>query len=192
VRVLQRARRAFLRIGITFVSLAILVDPAAIHAAEPADKPDNSANKRKDPFREVEAELPVFPQEGSLVEFQVSGYGKSRFYVDPAALSLGPDRVIRFTVVARSPSGVKNVSFEGIRCETGEYKVYAFGTSGGTWSPATGSVWRSIRTEQRNFRTALENEFFCRMKAVAGASEKDILDTLRGAPISRFVGGSVR
>src|SRR5207247_2560510 len=49
-----------------------------------------------------------------------------RFFIDPESVSVGEDRIVRYVLVARSPSGSESVTFEGIRC-LGEYRVYAVG-----------------------------------------------------------------
>ncbi len=84
-----------------------------------------------------------------------------RFFVDRASLSVGKDGVVRYTLVARSPLGAENVSFEGIRCREGTYRVYAFGRSDGRWTErATG--WRRIEPKSvQRWHSALWREFFC-------------------------------
>jgi hypothetical protein len=45
------------------------------------------------------------------------------------------------------------VSFEGIRCGTGERRVFAYGRKSGdsgAWSPARGSAWRQIVDSRAN------------------------------------------
>ena len=73
---------------------------------------------------------PAFPRKENLVEIALRGATDFRFYVDGATLGVG-DGVVRYVLVARSPAGVENVSFEAIRCATAEYRVYALGRSDG-------------------------------------------------------------
>jgi hypothetical protein len=111
-------------------------------------------------WKEAEARLPPYPKDADLIEFQVSSGATFRFFIDAASLSVADDGVVRYTLVARSPSGIANVSFEGIRCATKSYKVFARGT-GGRWSPAQGE-WRDIeiRTIQR-WHNVLYWEYLC-------------------------------
>jgi hypothetical protein len=69
--------------------------------------------------------------------------------------------VVRYTLVARSPNGVDNVSYEGLRCQSGKYKVYATGRSDGKWTPRT-MEWEEIplRTVQR-WHLVLRRSYFC-------------------------------
>ena len=72
------------------------------------------------------------------------------------------DGVVRYTLIARSPSGSDNVSFEGMRCETGEYKPYAFGSVDNTWLRASNGEWSLIRKQRANdIRYGLYRYYFC-------------------------------
>jgi hypothetical protein len=77
--------------------------------------------------------------------------------------------VVRYTLVARSPSGVENVSFEGIRCNARTHKVYALGRDDGAWSPVAQSDWQPTASP---WARALRRQFFCPHDiAVANAAE---------------------
>jgi CNP1-like family protein len=116
------------------------------------------------PWEEQKASLPAYPVEGNLVRFYVGPTSPFEFFVDSASVSLGKDGVVRYTLVARSPSGALNVSYEGIRCESRERKLYAFGRSDRTWAEARSADWVRIpsrRTFPNNQQAALADEFFC-------------------------------
>jgi hypothetical protein len=101
---------------------------------------------------EMEVPLPEYPRAGSLLEFPTQ-WTVNTILVDGNTLVLAGDGVARFTLVVRSPSGAESVSFEGIRCTTGERRVFAFGrktADGGTWSQARGSAWRPISDSRIN------------------------------------------
>jgi hypothetical protein len=128
-------------------------------------------------WKEAEVQPPAYPKDADLIEFQVSSGATFRFYIDAASLSVGSDGVVRYTLVARSPAGVSNISFEGIRCNTKSVRVYAQGT-GGRWSPRQGE-WRDIeaRTIQR-WHNVLYFEYLCpRNRPIATAAEG--VDALR-------------
>lgn len=111
-------------------------------------------------WKEGDVPLPPYPGDADLIEFQVSSSAAFRFFIDPASLSVGPDGIVRYTLVARSPSGVANISYEGIRCSTKAFKVFARG-AGGRWSPSQGD-WRAIevKTIQR-WHNVLYWEYLC-------------------------------
>ncbi len=106
----------------------------------------------KKPWQEVQAQLPVYPRADRLIPFAVSAASRNRYYLDEASLSVGEDGVVRYTVVVRTPGGAENVSFEGMRCETGERKRYAFGQpdgqGGGEWRRNRHARWEPIQVRQ--------------------------------------------
>lgn len=113
-------------------------------------------------WAESSVSLPLPPQESSLQGFLVSALATNRFFVDTNSVSVGDDGVVRFTLVIQAPSGVRNVSYEGMRCSTGERRAYAYGAADGTWSPARQSDWQRIRSTLINRHyAALFSEYFC-------------------------------
>ena len=122
-------------------------------------------------WKEGDVRLPPYPRDADLIEFAVSSGTSFRFFVDAASLSVGQDGVVRYTLVARSPSGASTVSYEGIRCNSKSYKVFAQG-AGGAWSPRQ-SDWRFIeaKTIQR-WHNVLYFEYLCpRHRPIETAAE---------------------
>lgn len=103
-------------------------------------------------WKEIQAQLPPYPKADHLVEFTVSAATSNRFYIDYNSINVGGDGVVRYSVLIRSPSGAETVSFEGMRCETGERKLYAFGRQdgkgGGEWSRNRFAKWEPIPARQ--------------------------------------------
>lgn len=127
---------------------------------------------------------PPYPRRENLLEFFVSSASDFRFFVDRASISV-KDRVVRYTLVARSANGVDNVSYEGINCPAHEYQVYALGRSDGSWLSRPGP-WREIepRSVQR-WRNALYSEFFCPNRVAIADAAEGIRALQRGAhPLS--------
>lgn len=77
------------------------------------------------PWAEIEVQLPEFPETENLIPFQVGAIRDRQFFIDGRSISIGSDEVIRFSVVVISASGARNISFEGLRCATGERRLYA-------------------------------------------------------------------
>lgn len=97
-----------------------------------------------------------------LRAFYVSATTPNQFFVDEGSVSVGADGVVRFTLVVRTPGGAENVSFEGIRCATGERRLYASGRADGEWVVARNSVWQPIADNTYNRpRAALAWDYFC-------------------------------
>ncbi len=129
-------------------------------------------------FKEAEVALPP-PPKGELIEFFVSAASSFRFFIDPQSVSLGAGDVVRYTLVARSPSGAENVSYEGIRCSRPAlYRVYAFG-NGGAWSKNTLTDWRPIEPRMvQRWHNELRSRYFCPNQAVISSAAEGV-DALR-------------
>lgn len=137
-------------------------------------------------FKEDALDLPAYPDDAALIEFRPRGYSKNRFYVDRNSVSLGVDRVVRYTTVIKSPSGVANVSYEGLRCKTSEYKVYAYGTGNGTWTNAREPKWQGVGSTTASFRYSLRVDYLCDSEAVGGRNANDLVAKLKGDPLNNF------
>lgn len=104
--------------------------------------------------------LPSYPKKANLIEFYVSPTAEFKYYVDAASVSVGRDRIVRYVLVARSPEGVENVRYEGIRCPD-QHRIYATARPDGSWSNASGP-WRTIaRGTALGSPYALARYFFC-------------------------------
>lgn len=160
-------------------SLALALALAAPSSHAQLIKPDYEQILKERDWQEIATPLPTFPQADRLIEFYVSATTTFRFFIDPQTLAAGDDGVVRYVLVARSPSGVENVWFEGIRCKSGELKQYATGRSDGTWAARRGAQWVAIdpRTMNRQHQ-ALRREYFCpNNEAITSAAEG--VDALR-------------
>lgn len=148
---------------------------------------DEDEGKDTRRWQERVVDLPVAPLPENLLPFYVSAATDNDFFVDASSLTVGPDGVVRYVLVIQSAGGVRNVSFEGLRCETRERRVYAFGRLDGTWSKSRNENWQRIRDVPANrHHAALFYDYFCPGGAiVAGADEAR--DALRrgGHPESR-------
>lgn len=114
------------------------------------------------PWVELAAQLPPPPKTENLVEFNVSSATRNRHFVDTASISVGEDKVVRYTVVIEATGGARNVSFEGMRCATGERRLYAYGQPDGTWSKARNVKWEGIRFRSLlSYHKALYEDHFC-------------------------------
>jgi hypothetical protein len=146
--------------GTMAVALALLV--GACSTPKPPSPFEKDFDDEEKPWVEVQSQLPPMPEERDLLDFDVSGATQYRFSIDTYTLSIGTDDVFRFVLVATSPSGARNVSYEGIRCETGEKKIYATGRSDRTWVRSRNATWTKIEEVGNNRQhAALEKEYFC-------------------------------
>jgi hypothetical protein len=96
-------------------------------------------------WQEIQAQLPAAPKSDNLIEVKLDSSTRNKLLIDAASLSAGDDGVVRYTAIIRSPTGAENVSFEGLRCENGERKLYAFGRPNGDWARNRYAKWEPIQ-----------------------------------------------
>ena len=162
----QQSTRSLVR---CLLPLLVLVPTAGLAAG---DEGDLDARRGE----EAEVQLPSFPLVENLIPFTVSATTDNTFMIDGASLSVGPGRVLRYTLVIVSPSGAQNVSYEAIRCTTAERRLYAFGRSDKTWSKARNDQWTRIQESTVNRQhAALFSDYFCAI----GVTLRDAEDARR-------------
>lgn len=124
--------------------------------------------------------MPEYPQEANLVEFEVSAASSFRFFIDAASLSIGVDGVVRYTLLARSASGVQTVTYEGIRCSAAVHRIYALGRpTERSWSRSRVTDWKPIQPKSMNRQVqALWQEYFC-PQSVPITSREDGINALK-------------
>jgi CNP1-like family len=111
---------------------------------------------------EVQVPLPAYPKPENYLPFQVSATTPFAFFVDAKSISVGADRVVRYSLIAKSAEGGLNISFEGMRCADYQFRVYAFGRADNTWFEVRNSRWQAIPKDSRNAqRKVLHDDFFC-------------------------------
>ena len=181
--------RDALRLVVTLAVFAFALGGCGASTA-PSTKPSQRGMKedvggvpQEKAFKEIEVALPSYPQDSALLEFAPRRNSANHFYIDRDSISIGSDRVIRYSVVIKSPSGAINTSYEGLRCKTSEYKIYAFGTGKSEWAKVPDVQWRYVARVSPDFRFALYKDYFCDIEAIAGRNEKDLIANLAGNPL---------
>ncbi len=137
--------------------------------------------EEKKPWDELQAQLPAYPKLAEALPFEVPPSRPAQFFIDPKSIAIGADGVVRYTLIAKSTSGTLNVSYEGLRCETREKKLYAFGRKEGDWSRNRFAKWEEIpgtaRDPQHNF---LYNDFFCPDSSIVDSADEAISALISG------------
>jgi CNP1-like family protein len=126
-----------------------------------------------EPWSKLQAQLPAYPKDGDLIAFNKHSGAENSFFIDAGSIAVEQPGVIRYTLVIKSSNGVTNVTYEGMRCDTREYRVYALGRSDRTWAQARFTKWEKVQYKSiNNHRNVLYADFFCpKKKAVATAGE---------------------
>ena len=130
--------------------------------------------------------IPTPPtKRGELIEFSVPGTGDFRFFVDASTLSVDNEGIVRYVLVARSASGTENVSFEGMRCATHEYRIYGLARDGAWVGRPTD--WRSmdVRTVSRWHHELARNYFCPQREPITNAREGVVALRQGGHPMTR-------
>lgn len=167
---------ASLRFGACFALVAMI---AACTPPKPPSAFETDFDDQTKSWQEVVSALPPAPLDRDLVTFGVSGGTQFHFAIDAYTLSIGSDGVFRYTLVVTSPQGARNVSYEGIRCESAEKKIYATGRADGTWVRARNAAWTPIEEVGVNRQhAALMKEYFC-PDAYPARTTADVLSRLR-------------
>ncbi|MGD9410021.1 MAG: CNP1-like family protein [Thiohalocapsa sp.] len=97
-------------------------------------------------WQEGDYALPAWPRDDDLVEVKLDGPQQPlTHYIDTRSLRTDPDGVVRYTLVTESPSGARNLSFEGLRCTPqGRWKTYAFGADGRFTRTQADAAWVTV------------------------------------------------
>ncbi|MDE2600187.1 MAG: CNP1-like family protein [Rhodocyclaceae bacterium] len=162
-----------------YIPLALSLFIGACPAfAEPPQLNTNYAEPEETVWAESNYTLPPFPKDENLAEFSVGGVSATKYYVDKTAIGAGtPDEIVRYVMVVKTAGGAINTSYEGIRCDTNEYRIYATGTRDGTWSKSRITEWRKFQPYNQQ-QKSLANFYFCpEFHAIKTAEEG--LDALR-------------
>jgi len=142
-----------------------------------ADEIEASLARKNEEWEEVAVQLPRPAQDEDLLEFFTpSGWQRHQLFIDARSLRVDPDGVVRYTAVIRASGGARNVSYEGIRCKTGERRIYAHGRTSGQWADAKASRWEKIRFGvPGEYQSALFLDYFC----VDGMVVRDVATATR-------------
>jgi len=142
----------------------------AAQAQGPADDPD---------WKETEVPAPPRFNPKQRVSIEMPPYVSMKFGIDPATLAVTPDGIVRYVMVAVSPSGTVNAFYEGIRCATGEVKSYARANDSGVWTIVKAPEWRRLNDNQPSRHAlALAQQGACEGNTSAN-SATDILRKLK-------------
>lgn len=169
---LPKLRRTLPHLAAAMASLLL----GTAHAQSNIEEEVDDGNKA---WKEMAVQLPSPPIAENLIPFYVSPTATQSFAIDAKSLSVGADDVVRYTLVATSTAGATNISYEGIRCQSMQRKLYAFGHPDGSWSRSRHDQWEPISANAANRQhAALATEFLCEGSTVAGRVE-DIIRRMR-------------
>lgn len=131
-------------------------------------------------WQESEAPAPPAFSTSQLLPLEMPPYVTLQFGIDPSTLAITPDGIVRYVVVARNASGSVNAMYEGIRCATGEVKVYARAGQSGKWSAVKEPEWRPLNDNQPSRHAwVFARQGACDGRAAAASTPADIVRAMK-------------
>jgi hypothetical protein len=136
-------------------------------------------------FKEGMTAMPLNPpNKTTLQPFYVSRATIFKFAVDTNSILIGADGVTRYIVVMTNPSGDNQAQYEGIRCDSFQWRLYG-NFENGLWKENPLAAWRDISSQIPNrYQAALAQGAFCNMTT----QEKNIQNILRNLNPNSFTG----
>lgn len=115
--------------------------------------------------------LPALPTNANLLPFDLTQRTAMTYMIDSKSVSVGADGVVRYTVVIDSPSGTRNIRYEGMHCASYRWRLYSGVNSEGTaWDNAS-TDWTRIEDSALNgYHASLYTNYFCDNKVPARAA----------------------
>ncbi|MBT8551871.1 hypothetical protein G6671_01050 [Polynucleobacter paneuropaeus] len=138
-------------------------------------------------FKEGKTTMPLNPPNpDKLQSFYVSVNTVFKFAIDTSSIVIGADGVTRYIVVMTNPSGQQQAQYEGIRCDSYQWRLY--GTfEQGAWKPNPLSEWKEIKLHTPNrYQAALAQGALCSFNS----QETRLSAVLRSLNPEKFTGGT--
>ncbi len=138
-------------------------------------------------FKEGATAMPLNPpNNATLVPFYVSPQTIFKFAVDTDSILIGADGVTRYIVVLTNPSGGQQAQYEGIRCDSFQWRLY--GTfENQVWKENPLSNWKDIQSKVPNrYQASLAQGAFCNFNS----QEKNIKTIIQTLNPNGFTGGT--
>ncbi|MFM2030227.1 MAG: hypothetical protein RL517_1420 [Pseudomonadota bacterium] len=136
-------------------------------------------------YKEGTTAMPLNPPNKSKLQpFYVSPQTIFKFEVDTSSILVGNDGITRYIVVLTSPNGNTQAQYEGIRCNSFQWRLYGTFESG-VWRENPLSNWRDIQEHAPNrYQAALAQGAFCDLSS----QEKNINNILQSLNPNSFTG----
>ncbi|MES2585447.1 MAG: CNP1-like family protein [Pseudomonadota bacterium] len=136
-------------------------------------------------FKEGTTAMPLNPPNKATTQpFYVSQQTIFKFAVDTDSILIGNDGVTRYIVILTSPNGNSQVQYEGIRCDSFQWRLYGTFESS-AWKENPLSSWNPIKDRTPNrYQAALAQGAFCNLNS----QEKNIQNIIKSLNPNGFTG----
>lgn len=131
-------------------------------------------------WKEQDVAPPAVFRTDRLIPIEMPRYVSVKVGIDPETLTISSDGIVRYVVVASSPSGNQNAAFEGIWCRTGDVKIYARYGSDGKWNVVRNAEWKPLSGNQPSMHAlAMARQGVCNGRSAAASSTQEIIRMLK-------------
>jgi hypothetical protein len=140
-------------------------------------------------WKEIDVKIPPYPDDSDLMELQLDDpNNRFTYYMDEESLEVSEtDYVVRYTLVIESKRGTRNIFYEGMRCNTLEYKTYAFGTGKGKFRPSRKPEWKSMfDSGYKKLRMDLMEFYLCDPRKLPRKKNEIVTRIKHPAPNERY------
>ena len=137
-------------------------------------------------FKEGTTAMPLNPpNQKTLLPFYVSQSTIFKFAIDTDSILIGADGITRYIVVITSPNGGQQAQYEGIRCDSFQWRLYGAYESTG-WKENPLGTWKAIQSNVPNrYQASLAQGALCNLSS----QEKNIKTILNSLNPNSFIGG---
>jgi len=137
-------------------------------------------------FKEGKTTLPLNPpNKSTTLPFYVSETTIFKFAIDTNSIAIGSDGITRYIVVITNPSGGEQIQYEGIRCDSYQWRLY--GTfDNNKWRENPLGAWVAIKSKVPNrYQASLASGAICNFNN----QEKSLTTVLNSLDPNSFIGG---
>lgn len=121
--------------AVSLLGLAVLLTAgSALAQVTPAEDPD---------WKESEVPPPPAFDVKKLIRIDMERLVELRYGVDPASITINNEGVTRYVMVTTNAEGTVSAMYEGLRCATGEVKIYGRFNEG-QWRATPNPEWRKL------------------------------------------------
>ena len=126
--------------------------------------------------------------DSTLLTVPLPGNPQLHFVVDPASVRRVGDSLVRYTLIAVSRSGFRNVSYEGLNCADDTWHVYAtWRAHRQRWEANTDSSWLTVNVQSSfDVHGVLDRNYWCAATFTAGDAKR-LVERLRQGVHPGFV-----
>ena len=98
--------------------IASNISEVLAQANDPRSAPRVYKYEAPEVWQESVIDLPTLSSKSSFSQYQTRSQTGFNFYVDVSSITYAVDGVVRMSLLAISPKGSVNITYEGFRCET--------------------------------------------------------------------------